>query len=154
MTLFSANESARISIITWVIILILFSLVFTALKREVLVVLSRFHPRNVKEKKIKMLCLGKYHLGIKHDTFDILKPFISVLGTGMKSWSVFPSWKHLIERAWKLQRNRTKHQEETQPGTNFVPGIKHLYGTFYAEIWVSLKFWETSMNSARNLLVA
>ena len=32
--------------------------------------LSRFHPRNVKEKKIKMLCLGKYHLGIKHDTFE------------------------------------------------------------------------------------
>ena len=43
-----------------------FSLVCSAPKREVLVVnLTRFHPRNVKEKKIKMLCLGKYHLGIK-----------------------------------------------------------------------------------------
>ena len=44
----------------------LFSLVCAALKREVLFVkLSRFHPRNVKEKRSKMLCLGKYHLGIK-----------------------------------------------------------------------------------------
>ena len=43
-----------------------FSLVCAALKREVLVVkLSRFHPRNVKEKRSKMLCLGKYRLGIK-----------------------------------------------------------------------------------------
>ena len=34
----------------------------------------------------------------------------------------------------------TKHQEETQPETNFVLGMKHLYGTFSAEIRVSLKF--------------
>ena len=32
--------------------------------------MSRFQPRNVKEKKIKMLYLGKYHLGIQHDTFE------------------------------------------------------------------------------------
>ena len=43
-----------------------FSLVRGALKREVLVAeLSRFHPRNVKEKRSKMLCLGKYRLEIK-----------------------------------------------------------------------------------------
>ena len=43
-----------------------FSLVCTALKTDVLVVkLSRFHLRNVKEKRSKTLCLGKYRLGIK-----------------------------------------------------------------------------------------
>ena len=43
-----------------------FSLVCAAVKREVLVVkLSRFHPRNIKEKRSKMLCLGKYRLGVK-----------------------------------------------------------------------------------------
>ena len=47
-----------------------FSLVCAALKREVLVVkLSRFHPRNEKKKRSKMLCLGKYRLGIKRRSY-------------------------------------------------------------------------------------
>ena len=55
-----------------------FSLVCAALKREVLdVKLSRFHPRNVKEKRSKMLCLGKYRLGIKRHSSYIV---------GLKKW--------------------------------------------------------------------
>ena len=34
----------------------------------------------------------------------------------------------------------------TRKCLTFVPGMKHLYGTFSAEIWVSLKFRETSHN--------
>jgi len=42
------------------------SVASAALKKEVLVLkLSRFHSRNVKEKGRKMLRFGKYRLGIK-----------------------------------------------------------------------------------------
>ena len=42
----------------------------------------------------------------------------------------------------------TKHQEETQPGSTFIPEMQsaRVYGTFSAQIWVSLEFSETSMN--------
>ena len=39
-----------------------------------LVKLSRFHRRNVKEKKIKMLCLRKYHLGMTRSNFETVYP--------------------------------------------------------------------------------
>ena len=48
-----------------------FRLVCAALKREVLVVkLSRFHPRNVKEKRSKNVVFGKYRLGIEKMIFE------------------------------------------------------------------------------------
>ena len=58
--------------------------------------------------------------------------FIPILGTGMKSRSVILCLKYfiLLSEHKNSCNETTKHQEETQPGATFVPGMKHVYGTF------------------------